>query len=290
MTTPYNGELTVLVNCLASTFGDEVGQAVQDKFDQIFALEAADINAISAQIAQLNALLASNTSGDVLTAQSILAQLAALDNRIDVLEGSTAVSDLSIVVTALQAALAGEIASRADADAALQSSINTIQSALDTLTSQVVSIVNEGTGGGPACDCVALTAAIADQATAIANLQATDASTAVQIAALQAAVAGLATSGAAVAAAQAAADAAQATAQTALAAASAAAATAAGAATAAAGAQTTADAALAAATGADGDITNLLVEIKNINCASHGHTFRTAMRGRMFAVGDSRRD
>ena len=290
MTTPYNGELSVLVNCIATTFGDEIGSAVQDKFDQIFALEAADVNAISAQIAQLNALLASNTAGDVLTAQSILTQLASLDSRIDVLEGSTEVADLTLVVTALQAALAGEIASRADAEAALQGNINTIQSALDALSAQVISIVNDTTNNGPACDCVALTAAIADQATAIANLQSVDASSAVQIAALQAAVAGLATSGASVAAAQAAADAAQATAQTALAAASAAGAVAASAATAAAGAQTTADTALAAANSAGTEIGGLLIEIKNINCASVGQSFRSAMRGRMFAVGDPHRD
>jgi chromosome segregation ATPase len=277
----YNEDLTVLINCLATTFGDEVGQAVQEKFDQLLALENTDINALSAQIATLNALLSSNTEGDVLTAQSILSQLAALDSRLDVLEGSTALAALQATVAALQVSVAGDVASLSDADAALQSNINTIQTALDALAQQVTTIQNN-TSGQPECDCVALTAAIADQATAIANLQASDAAQGTQIAALQAAVAALSTNAASIAAAQAAATQAIADAAAAQATATAAQVAATAAALAAATAQAAADAATGNANGANVSITNLKLEIQNINCATVGVAFRGAMRARMF--------
>lgn len=277
----YNQDLTVLINCLATTFGDEVGLAVQEKFDQLLALESTDINALSAQLAQLNALLASNTEGDVLTAQSILSQLAALDSRLDVLEGSTAVAQLQATVAALQASTAASVASLTDADTALAAQISAAQTALDALTQQVITIQNNQTGA-PECDCVALTAAIADQATAIANLQASDASQAVQIAALQSTVSSLSTSAAAITAASAAAAQAIADAAAAQATASAAQSAAQAAATAAATAQAAADAAATAASGANVHINNLKLEIQNIDCAVVGASFRTAMRGRMF--------
>jgi DNA repair exonuclease SbcCD ATPase subunit len=277
----YNNDLTLLVQCLATTFGDEVGQAVQDKINEVIALGEVDINALQAQITTLNTLLASNTEGDTLTAQSILSQLAALDSRLDVLESSTAVAQLQATVAALQASVAGSVTSLQDADAALQSNINAIQTALDALAQQVTTIQNS-TGGGAECDCVALTAAIADQATAIANLQGVDAQQAAQIAALQTQVASLSVNAAAVAAAQAAADAAATAAANAAAAAAAAQATATAAGTAAATAQATADAAATAAAGAHTHINNIKLEIQNIDCVALGASFRTAMRGRLF--------
>lgn len=284
MTQPYNNDLTVLVQCLATTFGDEVGQAVQEKFDQLLALEGVDINALNSQIAALNAALASNAAGDQLTAQSILAQLGALDTRLDVLEGSTAVADLAAIVAGIQTALAAETQNRIDADSGLQSGINSIQAAVDSLTQQVVSIQNSsGGGGGSACDCAALTAAIAEQATAIANLTGVDAQQAAQIAALQTAIEGLTAQAAGIAAAQAAADAAAATAQTALA--NAATANAAASAAAAAAAAVAADvAALETANDAAHDTFVTKIEIQNINCALMGQHFRNAMRGRLFGL------
>lgn len=277
----YNNDLTVLINCLASTFGDEVGQALNEKIDNLVAMQDIDINALQAQLAALNAALASNTEGDTLTAQSILAQLAALDSRLDVLESATAVAQLQAAVAALQASAAAEAAARAAADAQLQSNIDSIQTALDSLVQQVTTIQNNQTGN-PECDCVALNAAIAEQATAIANLQGVDAAQAAQIAALQATVQSLSTNSAAIAAAQAAADAAAAAAAQAAASAAAAQATATAAGTAAATAQATADAAAAAAAGAVTNINNLKIEIQNVDCAVVGNSFRQALRGRLF--------
>jgi hypothetical protein len=284
MATTYNDELNTLINCISVTFGDEIGQAVQEKFDQVLALQGADINAISAQIAQLNALLASNTEGDQLTAQSILAQLAALDNRLDVLEGSTAVTDLTAVVNALQVALTGETAARTAGDAALRSDLETLEAAVATLTQQVVTIQNEGTGGsGGDCDCVALTAAIADLNNKVTNLEASDAQQSVRITALQEAVAGLSVSAAAISAAQAAADAASAAAAQAAAAAAAAQATANNAAGVAA-ANGAAIAALEAANAAAHDTFITVDMIKAVDCVVHGQSFRTALRGRLFGL------
>jgi chromosome segregation ATPase len=284
MSTTYNDELNTLISCISTTFGDEIGQAVQEKFDQVLALQGADINAISAQIATLNALLASNTEGDQLTAQSILAQLSALDSRLDVLEGSTAVADLTAVVDAIQTALTAETAARTAGDTALRSDLDELEATVATLTQQIVTIQNEGTGGtGGDCDCVALTAAIADLTNRAVNLEASDAQQSVRITALQDALAGLSTSAAAIAAAQAAADAAAADAAAAAAAAAAAQATANNASTVAAGAAA-AVAALEASNATAHDTFITVDMIKNVNCVVHGQSFRTALRGRLFGL------
>ena len=277
--TGYNDDLASLIACLASTFGDEVGQAVNEKVNAVLSIEGVDIAAVQAQIATLNSLLTTNTNGDAATAQSILAAITSIGSRVTALEGSTAVADLTAVVAGLQTALAAEVQSRQDADGALQSSITSIQSAVDQLTQSVVSIQNNQ-GGTPACDCTALTSAIAEQATAIANLVAADAQTASQIASLQAAIEGLTTAAAGIAAAQATADAAAATAQTALASAAAANAAAANAA---------ANAAAAVAAVAELDARNehehghfvTKAEVMDINCAAIGAAFRASMRSRM---------
>jgi trimeric autotransporter adhesin len=270
----YNDDLASLVACLASTFGDEVGLAVNEKVNSVLALEGVDIAAVQAQIATLNSLLAANTSGDAASAQSILAAITSIGSRVTALEGSTAVADLTAVVTGLQAALAAETQNRLDSESALQTNV-------DQLSQSLVSIQNAiDAGTSSACDCAALTTAIAAQATAITNLQASDASTATQVAALQTAIEALSTSAAGVAAAQATADAAAATAQAALASAAAATATANAAA---------ASAAAAAAAVAELDARNehehghfvTKAEVMDINCAAIGAVFRTAMRSRM---------
>jgi trimeric autotransporter adhesin len=277
----YNDDLASLVACLASTFGDEVGLAVNEKVNSVLALEGVDIAAVQAQITTLNNLLSANASGDAASAQSILAAITSIGSRVTALEGSTAVADLTAVVTGLQAALATETQNRLDAESVIQSNIASIQSNVDQLSQSLVSIQNAiDAGTSSACDCAALTAAIAAQATAITNLQASDASTATQVAALQAAIEALATSAAGVAAAQATADAAAATAQAALASAAAATATANAAA---------ASAAAAAAAVAELDARNehehghfvTKAEVMDINCAAIGAVFRTAMRSRM---------
>jgi trimeric autotransporter adhesin len=279
----YNNDLSLLVNCVATTFGDEVGQAINEKLDNLIAMQDIDINALQAQLAALNAALASNTSGDTLTAQSILSQLAALDSRLDVLETDGAVAALQATVATLQAGAAAELAARTAADAQLQSNIDGIQTALDSLVQQVTVIQNSQTGN-PECDCVALTAAIAEQATAIANLQGVDAAQAAQIAALQATVQTLSTNSAQIAQAQADAAAALSAANAAAASAAAAQATATAAGVTAAGAQASADAAATAAAGAVTQINNLKLEIGSIDCAVVGSSFRTALRGRLFGL------
>jgi chromosome segregation ATPase len=279
--TAYNDDLASLVACLASTFGDEVGQAVNEKVNSVLALEGVDIAAVQAQITTLNNLLSANTSGDAASAQSILAAITAIGARVTTLEGSTAVADLTAVVAGLQTTLATETQNRLDSESSLQANINSVQSNVDQLTQSLVSIQNAiDAGGSNACDCAALTSAIATQATAIANLQASDAATATQIAALQTAIEGLTTAAAGIAAAQATADAASATAQTALANAAAATATA-----------NAANAAAAAATAAVAELDSrnehehghfvTKAEVMDINCAAIGAVFRGAMRSRM---------
>ena len=286
MTQPYSNDLTVLVNCLATTFGDEVGQAVQDKFDQVLALEAVDINRITGQIAQLNALLAANTTSDSVTAASILSQLHTIDGRLDNIEGSTAVANLTAVVAALTASLTAETASRVAGDENLQNEINAIRSTVEGLSQQLVALENGGSTTNNTCDCPAIMSQLAAQTTALANLQAYDAATAIQITSLQATVQGLHTS---VLAAQAAADAAAATAQSALTAAAAAA---------AAAAKVASDLAALTALQTTRDHDNqeahdtfiTKVEIQNINCVAVGHSMRVAMRARMFDAGNPKRN
>lgn len=285
MTTTHDNietDLDDLVSCLVAGFGNEVGSAVKEKFDEVLALEGVDLNAIQGQITQLNALLAANTGNDSLTAQSLLAQLHSVDSRLDALEGSTAVADLAAVVAALQIALTAETAARISGDQTNATAIATVESALALLTAQVVAIQTNGGGSDPACDCVALTAAIADQANAITNLSASDAAQSVQIAALQATIAGLQTDAVAIAAAQATANAAQTAANTALAN--------------AAVAKAAADAAAAAVAALKVDTDNDRDEnehqhshhitkehVRAINCNAKIAQFRTILRGHLFA-------
>ena len=250
-----------------------------EKFNSVLAIEGVDIAALQAQIATLNSLLSANTAGDAASAQSILAAITSIGTRVSALEASTAVADLAAVVAGVQAALAIETQNRLDADAALQQNITSIQSTVDQLSQSIIAIQNS-TGAQTPCDCVALTAAIAEQATAITNLQASDAATATQIAALQAAIEGLTTSAAGIAAAQATADAAAATAQAALASAATASAQAASAAAAAAAA-TAAVAELDARNEHEHGHFVTKAEVMDINCAAIGAVFRTAMRSRM---------
>lgn len=283
-------ELNTLFSCVATTFGDEIGQAINEKLDAVLALEGIDTANLTAQIAALNALLDANTTGDATNAQTVLAALAALDTRLDTLEGSTAVADLQAALATAQAALATETAARLAEDAAQLLLIQELQQRADSLQSSIVSIQTElgQTGGTGACDCVALTNSIAELSTAVTNLQASDAAQATQIAALQTAIEGLTSQAAAIAAAQAAADAAAATAQAALAAAATAQAAANAAGTAAAAAQSTADGAAAAATANAADIEAVKAAIRGVNCVVVGGTFRTALRTRMgLALGQS---
>jgi chromosome segregation ATPase len=275
----YNDNLTTLFTCIATTLGDEVGLAVNEKINSVLALEGVDIAAVQAQIATLNGLLAGNTAGDASTAQAVLAAITALTNRVGSLEGSTAVATLASVVANLQAALAVETQNRIDSDSALQANITSIQSAVDQLTQTVVSIQNSGSGT-PACDCEALASAIAEQATAITNLTATDAAQSTQIAALQTAIEGLTTQAAGIAAAQATANAAAATAQTALSNAAAATATA-NAASAAAAAASAAVAELDARNEHEHGHFVTKAELMDADCAAIGHAARVAMRSRM---------
>ena len=283
MSAHLNTELNDLLVCVAATFGDSVGEAVNEKIAAVLALEGVDIAAVQAQIATLNSLLASNTAGDTTTAQSILAALTAIGNRVTTLEGSTAVADLTAVVAGLQAALATETQNRLDADAALQQNITSLQVTVDGLTQSIVSIQAEiagGTGSG-ACDCTALTAAIAEAATAITNLQASDAQQATQIAALQAAVVALQTQAADIATAQATATAALAAAQAAAAAGGAAQSTATQAISDAAAAGAAAAAAGTAAADAAADVEAVKAAIRGVNCVVVGGHFRHALRSRL---------
>lgn len=284
MSAHLNTELHDLFVCVATTFGDEVAQAVEEKIAAVLALEGVDIAALQAQITALNNLLAGNTAGDASTAQAILAALTAIGGRVSALEGSTAVADLTAVVAGLQAALATETQNRLDADAALQQNITSLQVTVDNLTQSIVTIQGEiagGTGSG-ACDCTALTAAIAEAATAITNLQASDAQQATQIAALQAAVVSLQTQAADIATAQATAAAALAAAQAAAAAAVAAQSTATQAISDAAAAGAAASVAQSTADAVAADVESVKSAIRGVNCVVVGGHFRTALRGRLF--------
>jgi chromosome segregation ATPase len=273
----YNDDLHVLITCLATTFGDEVGQAVQEKFNSLIQLEGIDVAALQAQINALNNIL--NNSTEAATVQSILTQLAAFGTRLNTLESSTAVADLAVVVASAQAAIAAETARAQAAEAALAASITTINTTLGDLAAEITALQNAPQP--QACDCAALTASIAAQATQIANLQAVDSATAAQIAALQSSVEALHGQAAAIAAAQATADAASAAA----AAAATQAASAAASAAAANAGVTSLTAAVAQLTTDNNAAHNTFVtkvEIQNIDCVLVGQAFRGAMRNRMF--------
>ena len=286
MTTSSTNQFDILIDCLVTSIADSTGEASTDKLADLVNLQGIDLNALQAQVAALNAALASNTSGDQLTAQSILSQLGALDSRLDSSEAVIPqLGTLAAAVSALQAGLAAEQARAEAAEAGLQAAIDAHQAAIDSLSASIVAIQNGG--NQEACDCAALTAAIAAQATAIAGLEASDAAQSVQLAALATRVEALEVAAAGIAQAQAAA-------QAAAAAAAAAAASAAAAQAAAAGAQAEVDAleaVVAANAASQSTINNTFVtkvEISGVDCAVHGATYRNVLRGKMgLALGQS---
>jgi len=288
MSAQIDQELNTLIQCIATSFGDEVGQAVNEKIAAVLQIEGVDIANIQAQLATLSSLLADNTSGDATAVQNILSALSTLGARVDTLEGSTAVASLQATVAALQAQLAAETQSRQDADGSAAAALSTLQTQVDSLSNTLVTIQGSIGQNQNACDCAALTASIAELSTAVTNLQASDASTATQVQALQDSIVTLTTQAAGIAAAQATADAAASTAQAALAAAGAAQSTATAAAAAAAAAQATADGAASSASANQADIEAVKAAIRGVNCVVVGATFRGALRGRMgLALGQS---
>jgi chromosome segregation ATPase len=210
-------ELTQLMQCIASTFGVKVGEAIKVQIANVLSLENVDVASLQANIAAIQAMLG---TGD--TATTIIANLTALTARVAALEGDTRIAAAQTAIVAMEAALATETARALAAEAALAAQIGTINGSLSTIGSQIAALQSGQTG----CDCTALAASIAANSTAIANLQGVDAAQAAQIAALQATVEGLSTSlasaSAAATAAASAAAAAQATANAAAAAAAAA--------------------------------------------------------------------
>ncbi|CAB4127542.1 hypothetical protein UFOVP92_28 [uncultured Caudovirales phage] len=278
----YNDDLSSLISCLATTFGDEVGQAVNEKITAVLQLEGVDIAAVTAQIATLNSLMQSGNASDAATAQAIVSQLTSLSSRITSLESSTAVAQLTAAVAAIQDAVAVETAARVAADAANAAAIASVAASVTTLQTTIATLeASVASGGGSGgCDCTAINTSIAQVVSDVTALKASDASQATAIAdlttriqALEVKSADIATAIAAAAAAAAKADAASAKADT---------------------ASAKADAAKAAADAAKAAVKELddrneeqhghfihKNEIKDIDCVAIGHAFRAAMRSKM---------
>lgn len=286
MTTNSTNELDILIDCLVTSIADTTGQAINDKLADLVNLQGVDLNALTAQVAALNAALASNTEGDQLTAQAILAQLAALDSRLDSVEALTpVVASLQTAVAGLQAGLAAEVLARQQSDDALQASITALTAQIDTLSQQVSTVVNNP--GGEGCDCAALNAAIAAHATALAGLEASDAAQQTLLTALAGRIEALEVSAAGIAAAQAAATAAA----TAAAAAAASAAAAQAAATNAQAEVDTLEGVVAGNAAAQATLNDTFVTkamVSAVDCVVHGATFHNVLRGKMgLALGQA---
>jgi trimeric autotransporter adhesin len=277
----YNDNLTALVTCLATTFGDEVGQAVNEKINSVLQLEGVDIAAVQAQIATLNSLMQSGNASDAATAQAIVSQLTSLSSRITSLESSTAVAQLTAAVAAIQDAVTTETAARVAADAANAAAIAAVAANVATLTTSLAAVeAAVAAGGTGSCDCDAINTSIAQIVSDVTALKASDASQSATIAGLTTRIQALEVKAGDI------------TAATTAAAAASVAAAAATAAAAAAGAK--ADAAAAAAAAVAAAVRELddrneeqhghfihKNEIKDIDCAAVGHAFRVAMRSKL---------
>lgn len=177
-------ELTNLMQCIATTFGVKVGEAVRAEVDSVLQLEGLDVSTINAKITAIQNLLdADPNTPEFDIAQNFITTIAGLTARIAALEGDTRVAACQSAITALNSGLAAEVARAQAAEAALAAQITTINGNLASLSAQIAAIPTT-----PACDCEALAASIAANSTAIANLQGVDAQQAAQIAALQATV------------------------------------------------------------------------------------------------------
>lgn len=183
----YNNDLTTLMQCMATTFGQKTGAAIKSEVARVIGLEQVDTAAITAAVNAIQALLDENndSTDGIQLGQNIIARLTSLSGRLDSLENSTALSQLTIIVNGIDAALTAEQNRATAAEAALAADIAALETAQSTLADQVAALEAAATTG-QSCDCTAIAAALAANATAIANLQGSDANTATQIAALQA--------------------------------------------------------------------------------------------------------
>jgi hypothetical protein len=204
-------ELTQLMQCIASTFGVKVGEAVKAEIEGTLGLQGVDIAALNAKIATIQSLLdadAGTPEFDI--AQNLITTITGLNARLATLEGDTRVAAVQAAVASLTSGLAAEVARATAAEAALAAQISVINTTLTSISTQ---ISEYQTGVSNACDCAAITASLAAQSTAIANLQGVDSAQAAQIAAMQATIEGLSVSASSTAAAIAAVAQAAATAQ-----------------------------------------------------------------------------
>lgn len=244
MTTPHTPEprddddtnlplevLQCLVAGAAEASGEIVNEAVaaseartNTRIDNLVTVEGLDVARITQTVETLNALFTVDEQDDATTAANVLQNFNGMDDRLDALEGSTAVSDLSEIVTAIRSDLNKEAIDRAQGDAAnaqdiaeaAQSNalkIQVITGQLDTLREELAAL---GENNQPACDCEELNRKIALLEQSTSDLTGADARQAQLIKDLQDAVVELKTNAGTVATAQATAEAAQQTAQTAL--------------------------------------------------------------------------
>lgn len=185
--------LNQTLECLLEGIGQQTGEAIRTEINNLLGMPNVDLQALQAAIGAIQSLLDSdpNTEG-FQTGQNIITQLVALGNRIDALENSTVVAELTVLVNSINTALAAETVARQEADATLQAALSALSAQYDTLSQQVSSIVNNP--GGEGCDCTAIAASLTALETSVSNLQGVDAAQAAQIATLQAQVATLSAS------------------------------------------------------------------------------------------------
>jgi hypothetical protein len=197
----YSNDLTQLMQCMATTFGQKTGAAIKTEVARVIGLEQVDTAAITAAVNAIQALLDENgnSADGIQLGQNIIARLTSLSGRLDSLENSTALSQLTVIVNGIDAALTAETARAQAAEAALAADLAAVEANVTTLQDQVAAL-QTSYNNDQDCDCAAIAAALAANATAIANLQASDSSTAVQIAAAQAAIEAMQVSVASVAA------------------------------------------------------------------------------------------
>jgi chromosome segregation ATPase len=183
-----NQDFKSLFACVAESFGEETARHVKDAIAEALSIEKTDVADLTAKIDVLKTLLSPNDKGQADAAANLLAALTDLNTRVGTLEGSTAINELTIIVTQLGDSIQAEVDRAKLAEAALAEKLNEINISLVEITQLVETAATNPSGN---CDCSAIDAKLLAHSSALSNLSASDAAQAKQIADLQELVATL---------------------------------------------------------------------------------------------------
>jgi chromosome segregation ATPase len=177
-----NQDFKSLFSCVAESFGEETAKHVKAAIAETLAIEKTDVADLTAKIEILKDILTPNGQGQIDAAANLLSALTNLAARVGTLEGSTAINELTAIVTQLGDSVQAEVDRAKAAEAALDKKLSEINISLTEITAVVEQAASNS---GSSCDCAAIDAKLLSHTSDLSNLKASDAAQAKQITDLQ---------------------------------------------------------------------------------------------------------